>query len=96
MDFSLDSAHTAALADRLKALADATRLHMLDLFAEHAQPLCVCDITSQFNLRQPTISHHLRILREAGFISGEKRGVWSYYWVTDEGKRALSMVKALM
>jgi ArsR family transcriptional regulator len=68
---------------------------MLDLLVEHAQPLCVCDITSQFHLRQPTISHHLRILREAGLISGEKRGVWSYYWATDEGKRTLSVVKAL-
>lgn len=95
VDLSLDSARTVALADRLKALADSTRLRMLDLLVEHAQPLCVCDITSQFHLRQPTISHHLRILREAGLISGEKRGVWSYYWATDEGKRTLSVVKAL-
>lgn len=95
VDLSLDSEQASALADRLKALADATRLRMLDLLATYAQPLCVCDITSQFPLRQPTISHHLRILREAGLISGEKRGVWSYYWATDEGKRSLSLVKAL-
>ncbi len=95
VDFSLDDARATALADRLKALADSTRLRMLDLLVSHAQPLCVCDITSQFHLRQPTISHHLRILREAGLISGEKRGVWSYYWATDEGKRDLSAVKAL-
>ena len=95
LDLSLDSAHTAALADRLKALADPTRLGMLDLLTMQPQPLCVCDITSQFQQRQPTISHHLRILREAGLISGEKRGVWSYYWATDAGKRTLSVIRTL-
>jgi ArsR family transcriptional regulator len=93
--FSLDEPRSSTLAGRLKALADATRLRMLDLLAAQSQPLCVCDITSQFHLRQPTISHHLRILREAGLISGEKRGVWSYYWATEEGKQSLSLVKAL-
>jgi ArsR family transcriptional regulator len=83
------------LSDRLKALADPTRLRMLDLLTEQPQALCVCDITSQFHLRQPTISHHLRILREAGLISGEKRGVWSYYWATDAGKRTLSVIRTL-
>lgn len=92
---SLDAPQTATLADRLKALADPTRLRMLDLLAQQGQPLCVCDITSQFDLHQPTISHHLRILREAGLISGEKRGVWSYYEATEAGKRSLSVVRAL-
>lgn len=95
VESSLDSARATLLADRLKALADPTRLRMLDLLAAQPQPLCVCDITSQFRLRQPTISHHLRILREAGLISGEKRGVWSYYWATDEGKRNLSLIGTL-
>lgn len=93
---SLDSAHATALVDQLKALADPTRLRMLDLLAAQARALCVCDITSQFHLRQPTISHHLRILREARLIGGEKRGVWSYYWATDEGKRNLSLLRTLM
>jgi ArsR family transcriptional regulator, arsenate/arsenite/antimonite-responsive transcriptional repressor len=93
---SLDAPQTAVLADRLKALADPTRLRMLDLLAQQGQPLCVCDITSQFDLHQPTISHHLRILREAGLISGEKRGVWSYYEATAAGKRSLSVVRALV
>jgi ArsR family transcriptional regulator, arsenate/arsenite/antimonite-responsive transcriptional repressor len=90
---TLDSARATTLASRLKALADPTRLRMLDLLAAQPQQLCVCDITSQFRLRQPTISHHLRILRQAGLISGEKRGVWSYYWATDEGKRDLALLK---
>lgn len=93
---SLGAAQTTKLADRLKALADPTRLRMLDLLAQQAQPLCVCDITSQFDLHQPTISHHLRILREAQLISGERRGVWSYYAATDAGKRCLSLVRDLL
>jgi ArsR family transcriptional regulator len=93
---SLDTTRTAVLADRLKALADRTRLRMLDLLAQQTEPLCVCDITDQFEQRQPTISHHLRILREARLISGEKRGTWSYYWATEDGRRSLSLAKALL
>ncbi len=93
---SLAPTQTGALADRLKALADPTRLRMLDLLAGQREALCVCDITSQFDQHQPTISHHLRILRQAGLINGEKRGVWSYYWATDEGKRSLSLVRTLL
>lgn len=93
---TLDAPRTIALADRLKALADPTRLRMLDLFAQQGAPLCVCDITSQFEQQQPTISHHIRILRQAGLIDGEKRGVWSYYWATDEGRRCVSTLKALL
>lgn len=85
----------AALADRLKAVADPTRLRMLELLARQSSALCVCEITDQFTLHQPTISHHLRLLREAGLIAGEKRGTWSYYWATDEGKRVLAQVESL-
>ena len=95
-EISLD--HTqrlAALAERLKAIADPTRLRMLELLAQQPAALCVCEITDQFTLHQPTISHHLRLLREAGLIAGEKRGTWSYYWATDEGKRVLASVKSL-
>jgi ArsR family transcriptional regulator, arsenate/arsenite/antimonite-responsive transcriptional repressor len=85
----------AALAERLKAIADPTRLRMLELLARQSAALCVCEITDQFTLHQPTISHHLRLLREAGLIAGEKRGTWSYYWATDEGKRVLASVRSL-
>lgn len=91
----LSSARSARLADRLKALADPTRLRLLDLLARQAEPLCVCDLTTQFAQHQPTISHHLRLLRQAGLIRGTKRGVWSYYTATEEGKRSLSTVEAL-
>ena len=91
----LGLARTAALADLLKALGDSTRLRMLDLLAQQPEPLCVCDITPQFAQAQPTISHHLRILREAGLIETEKRGIWAYYWATDLGRRCLAAVAPL-
>ena len=62
-----------------KALADETRLEILGLLAARTDPLCACEIESHFDLAQPTVSHHLRILREAGLVSSEKRGVWAYY-----------------
>jgi ArsR family transcriptional regulator len=84
------------LAERLKTLADPNRLRMLDLLAQQGAALCVCHITEQFSINQPTISHHLRLLREAGLVDCEKRGVWAYYWATDEGKRQLSLLKTLL
>ncbi len=83
------------LADLLKALADPTRLRMLALLAQRNAPLCVCEITERFPQNQPTISHHLRILREAGLAACEKRGVWAYHWATDAGRRAMSIVETL-
>ncbi len=59
------------MTERLKALADESRLRMLDLLSQHGDALCVCEITEQFDLRQPTISHHLRLLREAALIRGK-------------------------
>ena len=92
---SLTRVQTTILAERLKALSDQTRLSMLDLLAQQREPLCVCDLTAQFPQNQPTISHHLRLLREAGLIGTEKRGIWSYYWATEEGRRTLTSLAAL-
>lgn len=63
----------------LKALSDETRLKILDLVAGAGEDLCACEIETFFDLSQPTISHHLRILREAGIVEAEKRGPWVYY-----------------
>lgn len=93
---SLTRAQTNSLAERLKALSDSTRLSILDLLAQQHEPLCVCDLTAQFPQNQPTISHHLRLLREAGLIGTEKRGIWSYYWATEEGRMVLSAVQGLV
>jgi ArsR family transcriptional regulator, arsenate/arsenite/antimonite-responsive transcriptional repressor len=91
-----EDAQIVALTNRLKALADETRLRMLDMLVQHGESLCVCEITEQFDLRQPTISHHLRLLREADLIHGEKRGTWMYYSATDEGRRCMSLVRSLV
>jgi ArsR family transcriptional regulator len=67
------------LANALKALADPTRLKIMSLLAGSDEPTCVCDITPRFSISQPTISHHLRILRDADFIYSERRGTFMYY-----------------
>ncbi|MBI4277290.1 MAG: helix-turn-helix transcriptional regulator [Armatimonadetes bacterium] len=75
---SLDRKALAARAQVLAALADDTRLGIISLLAGH-RALCVCDLVESFPVGQPTISHHLRVLREAGLVDAERRGVWSYY-----------------
>jgi ArsR family transcriptional regulator len=68
-----------ALLSALRALADPTRLRILRLLAEAVDPVCVCDITSAAGVGQPTVSHHLTVLRRAGLVDGARRGVWSYW-----------------
>jgi ArsR family transcriptional regulator, arsenate/arsenite/antimonite-responsive transcriptional repressor len=68
------------VAPLLKALADPVRLRLMSLVASHpGGEACVCDLTGAFDLSQPTISHHLKVLHEAGLLGREKRGVWVYY-----------------
>jgi ArsR family transcriptional regulator, arsenate/arsenite/antimonite-responsive transcriptional repressor len=62
-----------------KALGDGTRLEIFRLIASQSAPICVCDITERFSVSQPTISHHLKVLREAGLIDVSRRGNWAYY-----------------
>ena len=92
---SLTNRQTAKLAAQLKAVGDPTRLGMLDLLVQQSEPICVCDITPLFDQLQPTISHHLRLLREASLIDTEKRGLWAYYWATPDGRATLEAVKQL-
>ena len=77
----LSEAQAARQAVVLKALADPHRLRMLALIAAQPpdEPLCACDVESEFELSQPTISHHLKVLREAGLVHVAKRGLWHYY-----------------
>jgi ArsR family transcriptional regulator, arsenate/arsenite/antimonite-responsive transcriptional repressor len=63
----------------LKALADPTRLQMMGVLKRSAQPVCICDFTAAFDLSQPTISHHMAKLREAGLVEVSKTGIWAYY-----------------
>jgi len=68
------------IAPLLKALADPVRLRLMSLVASHdGGEACVCDLNDAFELSQPTISHHLKVLHEAGLLDREKRGVWVYY-----------------
>jgi ArsR family transcriptional regulator, arsenate/arsenite/antimonite-responsive transcriptional repressor len=76
----IDDASAVALAQVFKALGDPVRLRLVSLIgARDGGEVCVCDLTSAFDLSQPTISHHLRVLREAGIIESERRGTWVYY-----------------
>jgi ArsR family transcriptional regulator len=78
----LGEADAKALAGMFKAMGDPVRLRLLSLIASHeGGEACVCDLTGEFDVSQPTISHHLRVLREAGLIDCERRGTWVYYWV---------------
>lgn len=79
---ALTEAAAADLAGGFKALGDPVRLRLLSLIASHpGGEACVCDLTPRFELTGPTISHHLRVLREAGLIDCERRGTWVYYWL---------------
>ncbi|WP_137873408.1 metalloregulator ArsR/SmtB family transcription factor [Rhodococcus sp. Q] len=81
------------LARMFKALGDPVRLRLLSLVASHAGgEACVCDISGSFDLSQPTISHHLKVLREAGLLDCERRGTWVYYWVIPSALQQLSAV----
>jgi ArsR family transcriptional regulator, arsenate/arsenite/antimonite-responsive transcriptional repressor len=71
------------LAARFKALADPTRVALVNRLAA-AEEVCVCDLNTAFDLSQPTISHHLRILREAGLVESTRRGTWAYYRLVPE------------
>jgi ArsR family transcriptional regulator len=78
----LDAAAAERIAPLLKALADPVRLRLLSLVASHdGGEACVCDLNDAFDLSQPTISHHLKVLHEIGLLDRSKRGVWVYYRV---------------
>ena len=73
----------AELAGVFKALADPTRVSIVNRLAA-GEACCVCDLTAAFSLSQPTISHHLRILRDAGLVDADRRGTWAYYRLVPE------------
>jgi ArsR family transcriptional regulator len=88
------SAEAAAdVAAKLKALADPIRLRLFSLVASHAGgEACVCDISGDFDVTQPTISHHLKVLKDAGLLASERRASWVYYSVVPEALSNLSAV----
>lgn len=64
-----------------RALADPVRVQLVDVLRLHAGKVCVCELVPLFDLSQPTVSHHLKVLREAGIVGSERRGLWAYYFV---------------
>ena len=79
------------LAGKLKALSDPVRLRLLSLIASHAGgEACVCDLTPAFDVSEPTISHHLKVLRKAGLVTSERRASWVYYRLVPDALTGLS------
>ena len=71
----------ARMAKIAKALGDPVRIELVDVLRKHAGKVCVCELIPLFDLAQPTISHHLKVLRDAGLVESERRGLWAYYYV---------------
>jgi ArsR family transcriptional regulator, arsenate/arsenite/antimonite-responsive transcriptional repressor len=78
------------MAKLAKAIADPVRLQLVDVLRKHAGKVCVCELVPLFDLSQPTVSHHLKVLREAGIVGSERRGLWAYYYVDPDSLEELS------
>ena len=69
------------IAKVAKALGDPVRVQLVDVLRKHAGQVCVCELVPLFDLSQPTVSHHLKVLRDAGIVGSERKGLWAYYYV---------------
>src|SRR6266566_6399173 len=78
------------MAGIAKALGDPVRLQLVDVLRKHAGTVCVCELVPLFDLSQPTISHHLKVLRQAGLVGSERQGLWAYYYVIPDALKELS------
>jgi len=78
------------LATVAKALGDPIRLQLVDVLRKHAGKVCVCELVPLFDLSQPTVSHHLKKLREAGIVGSERQGLWAYYYVIPDSLEEFS------
>ncbi len=78
------------MAEVAKALGDPVRVQLVDVLKKHAGKVCVCELVPLFDLSQPTVSHHLKVLREAGIVGCERQGLWAYYYVIPGALEGLS------
>ena len=78
------------IANVAKALGDPVRLQLVDVLRKHAGKVCVCELVPLFDLSQPTVSHHLKVLRDAGIVGSERQGLWAYYYVIPDTMKELS------
>src|SRR6266481_5716659 len=86
----VDRAHAVRMADVAKAIGDPVRLQLVDVLRKHAGKVCVCELVPLFDLSQPTVSHHLKVLRQAGIVGSERHGLWAYYYVIPGALNELS------
>lgn len=77
------------MAEVAKALGDPIRLQLVDVLRKHAGKVCVCELTPLFEVGQPTVSHHLKVLRRAGIVDSERKGLWAYYYVRPDALEEL-------
>jgi ArsR family transcriptional regulator, arsenate/arsenite/antimonite-responsive transcriptional repressor len=86
----VDRQQAERMATVAKALGDPVRLTLVDVLRKHAGKVCVCELVPLFHLSQPTVSHHLKVLRDAGIVGSERRGLWAYYYVIPERLQELT------
>ena len=85
-----DRVQAERMATVAKALGDPIRLQLVDVLRKHAGKVCVCELTPLFDVGQPTVSHHLKVLRDAGIVDSEHRGLWAYYYVVPDALKELT------
>jgi ArsR family transcriptional regulator, arsenate/arsenite/antimonite-responsive transcriptional repressor len=90
IEVELSAADLDQLSEVAKALSDPVRVQIVDVLRRQAGEVCVCDLQPLFDISQPTLSHHLRRLRDAGLVGAERRGQWAYYYVVPGALDALS------
>ena len=78
------------IASIAKALGDPVRLQLVDVLRKHAGKVCVCELVPLFDISQPTLSHHLKKLRDVGLVDSERRGLWAYYYVVPDAMEEFS------
>jgi ArsR family transcriptional regulator, arsenate/arsenite/antimonite-responsive transcriptional repressor len=78
------------MAGVAKALGDPVRVQLIDVLRKHAGKVCVCELVPLFDVSQPTVSHHLKVLRQSGLVGSERQGLWAYYYVIPEALEELS------
>jgi ArsR family transcriptional regulator len=86
----VERAEAERMAEIAKAIGDPIRLQLVDVLRKHAGKVCVCELVPLFDISQPTLSHHLKKLREAGIVNSERRGLWAYYYVIPDALEELS------
>ena len=82
--------HAVRMAEVAKAVGDPIRLQLVDVLRKHAGKVCVCELVPLFDISQPTLSHHLKKLRDVGIVDSERHGLWAYYYVIPDSLKELS------